>query len=134
MRRGNKRGEEREREGVLRSTQRRRGKALKQVMACCDKHWLKSLSRSDTTVRCVSLLTRRGGVPHTNTQSKSPICDCHLKHDPNAPSSSILIHVDYKNELCISLFCSLLYSSCSDFSSFSLHLLSLSPLLSSFSG
>lgn len=29
------------------------------VMACCDKHWLKSLSRSDTTgtVQCMSLLT-----------------------------------------------------------------------------
>lgn len=50
-----------EREGMLGSAERemeRRGFKTK-VMACCDKHWLKSLSRSDTagTVHYMSLLS-----------------------------------------------------------------------------
>lgn len=73
MKRGNKWGagrgeacwEQRRREEIERERQRERARGREKDgfkakgMAYCDKHWLKSLSRSDTTgtVECVSLLT-----------------------------------------------------------------------------
>ena len=67
-----------ERGGVLGSAERemeRRGFKTK-VMACCDKHRLKSLSRSDTagTVHCTPLLS----LPR-NTELKTQIFYCRLE-------------------------------------------------------